>query len=312
MNFNKSSFGIFLIYLLVVAGSLLFLLPFNALGYVSPYGITPTSNPLGTPITMALVSPAAYILGIVLIETAVLLLMIYLKLFDKIIPSIFFLILSYAYALFTFIVINYLWPYADATTAALASLAIGVISTSILYKFPKWYIIDIFGIIMCIEVVVDIGKTLSIVPLIILLIAIAIYDYIAVFKTKHMCTLAETLVNLKLPTALFIVPRKSGYSYEDSEPINVSAPTERAAYMIGMGDIVFPLTLAFSACSFTTFGSVLFGLNIPAIFTIIGILCGLVALMYFVNKGNVQPGLPLLNGGAIIGLLIGLAIVGGV
>ena len=38
--------------------------------------------------------------------------------------------------------------------------------------------------------------------------------------------------------------------------------------------------------------------------TLIGGLVGYVALMYFVAQGKPQPGLPLLNGGAILGYLV--------
>jgi len=49
-------------------------------------------------------------------------------------------------------------------------------------------------------------------------------------------------------------------------------------------------------------------INIPALGTIIGSLAGLVVLLWFVNKGKPQAGLPPLNGGAIIGFLIGCAV----
>jgi len=49
-------------------------------------------------------------------------------------------------------------------------------------------------------------------------------------------------------------------------------------------------------------------INIPALGAMIGSLAGLVVLLWFVNKGKPQAGLPPLNGGAIIGFLIGYAI----
>ncbi len=42
----------------------------------------------------------------------------------------------------------------------------------------------------------------------------------------------------------------------------------------------------------------------------IGSLAGLVVLLWYVNKGKPQAGLPPLNGGAIIGFLIGCAVSG--
>ena len=45
----------------------------------------------------------------------------------------------------------------------------------------------------------------------VLLIGMATYDAISVYKTKHMIDLADTLIDLKLPI-LFVIPKTLNYS----------------------------------------------------------------------------------------------------
>jgi presenilin-like A22 family membrane protease len=52
------------------------------------------------------------------------------------------------------------------------------------------------------------------------------------------------------------------------------------------------------------------GATLPALTAAIGTLAGVVALIYFVSKGRAHAGLPLLNGGAIGGYLVGALALG--
>ena len=54
----------------------------------------------------------------------------------------------------------------------------------------------------------------------------------------------------------------------------------------------------------TASGEVVLMTILGGVGTLIGGLVGYVALMYFVAQGKPQPGLPLLNGGAILGYLV--------
>ncbi len=51
--------------------------------------------------------------------------------------------------------------------------------------------------------------------------------------------------------------------------------------------------------------------NPPAAGAALGTLAGFLALMFFVLRGNPQAGLPLLNGGAVAGFLVGLYVATG-
>lgn len=77
---------------------------------------------------------------------------------------------------------------------------------------------------------------------------------------------------------------------------------------MGLGDVIFPGMLVLSAMQWLD-PSVAFHV---AMSTLVGGLVGYLALMTYVARGKAQAGLPLLNGGAILGYLLGgLLFVGG-
>jgi len=186
-------------------------------------------------------------------------------------------------------------------------LSIGL--TIVLYKFPEWYIIDITGVIIAGGASSMFGISLAIFPTLILLVLLAVYDYIAVYKTKHMVALAEGVMDLRLPI-LFVIPRHLKYSFL-SEKFDKA---EREAFFMGLGDAVIPTLLVVSANYFVNAPAFSFPLigavNIPAIGAIVGTFAGFAVLTGFVIKGKPQAGLPFLNGGVILGYVAGSLIAG--
>jgi len=178
-----------------------------------------------------------------------------------------------------------------------------------LVKFPEWYVVDTIGIVTAIGVTAILGISFGILPAILLLVALAIYDAWAVYRTKHMITLADELTSQRLPI-LLVIPKKAGYSFREQKSLKeqVASGEEREAMFVGLGDLIIPGILSVSAFTFLNQpGRSLLWLlpnEIVAIGTVIGSLIGFFALMRFVLKGNPQAGLPLLNGGALIGFLI--------
>jgi len=199
-------------------------------------------------------------------------------------------------------------------------LAFGVAAglVYLLLKFPEWYVVDMIGIVTAAGVTAILGISFGILPAVLLLVALAIYDAWAVYRTKHMITLADELTSQRLPI-LLVIPKKAGYSFRDQKSLKeqVEAGEEREAMFMGLGDIIIPGILAVSAFTFLTgpdFDAAVIG--IPAnlfitIMTMVGTLAGFFVLMRFVMTGNPQAGLPLLNGGAIIGYLLSFALVFG-
>ena len=169
--------------------------------------------------------------------------------------------------------------------------------------------IDGLGILIGAGVAAIFGASLDILPVCLLLVLLAVYDAISVYKTKHMLTLAEGVIDQKTPI-LFVIPKRKGYSFIKDGIGKLTDGGERSAFIIGMGDMIMPSILVVSANVFVH-GTKYFGLiNLPALGAIIGSITGLAVLLHFVMSGRPQAGLPPLNGGTIIGFLVGLALVG--
>lgn len=174
--------------------------------------------------------------------------------------------------------------------------------TVLLYKYPEWYIIDILGVCIAGGVSALIGISLSVIPVVVLLILLAVYDAISVYKTKHMITMAEGIMDLKLPI-LFIIPKHPGYSFIKE---TFKEGEKREAFFMGLGDAVMPTLLVVSANVFIGNG----GISYPVIGAMLGTLAGHILLSIVVMKGNPQAGLPFLNTGAILGFFAGVLISG--
>jgi presenilin-like A22 family membrane protease len=104
-----------------------------------------------------------------------------------------------------------------------------------------------------------------------------------------------------------------GTDGEDEPPAD---PLDRDAFFIGLGDAVIPTILVASAAFFRPGGAALLdvpviAVTIPALGAMVGTLVGLLVLLWMVMKGRAHAGLPLLNGGAIAGYLLG-ATIGGI
>jgi presenilin-like A22 family membrane protease len=96
---------------------------------------------------------------------------------------------------------------------------------------------------------------------------------------------------------------------DDESDVVEEGPMERDAFFIGLGDAVMPTVMVASAAFFspaTALGvAFLPALNLPALAAMLGTFVGFAVLMWAVMKGRPHAGLPLLNGGAILGYLLG-------
>ncbi|MEM4258261.1 MAG: presenilin family intramembrane aspartyl protease PSH [Candidatus Thermoplasmatota archaeon] len=185
--------------------------------------------------------------------------------------------------------------------AFLLAVLITVSLLIVLYKYPEWYIIDICGVLVGAGAIAILGMSLTVFLVIILLIILALYDAISVYKTKHMIDLADTVMDLKLPV-LLVVPKIWRYSLlQETKSLKekLKENQERDAFFMGLGDVVMPGILVVSV-----YHSVEYALPV-ALSVIAGTLVGFAVLMIFVIKGKPQAGLPCLCGGAIFGYIVG-------
>ena len=188
----------------------------------------------------------------------------------------------------------------------------------LLYVHSEWYVVNTVGILVGSGVIVMLGVSFVPTLIMVFMIAAAIYDAWAVYKSKHMLDLADTMMNLNLPI-LLVAPQDSDYSMrterttvhdvddEEDEDVEPEVPRERVvaksndAMLMGLGDVIFPGMLVLSTLQYVSGDNGL----IMAMTTLVGSLIGYSVLMYYVGKGKAQAGLPLLNGGAILGYIVG-------
>ena len=203
---------------------------------------------------------------------------------------------------------------ADYSTTAIVALALSIALLVILIWQPEWYVINTVGILVGAGTITMIG--VSFVPwLIILFMTLAaVYDAWAVYKSKHMLELADTMVNLELPVMLVAPQRPTRGRLKVRAPDEGGPPPKRGfdeTMLMGLGDVIFPGLLCISAMTWLPEVDGPMGWSGPvwvAIGTMIGSLVGYCVLMTYVARGRPQAGLPLLNGGAILGYFISAAI----
>ena len=235
------------------------------------------------------------------------------------------------------------WYVLGTFLPGLLALGLSAGVSAALWFYPEWYVIDAAGVLMGAGAAGLFGISFGLLPAIVLLAVLAIYDAISVYGTEHMLELAEGVMDLRVPVVL-VIPLTLGYSLlendvtdeaalenddenqgseteaaseeSESEPdseddIEESPPdvTDRDAFFIGLGDAVMPTVLVASAAHFLDAGSLgiaaIPALNLPALTAMLGTFLGLFVLLRMVFAGRAHAGLPLLNGGAIGGYLIG-------
>jgi len=192
------------------------------------------------------------------------------------------------------LVVTEMWSLFLSVTAA----AILVVT---LVKYPEWYVIDICGIMIGVGAIGILGISLSIFLVIVLLIGLAAYDAMSVYKTKHMIDLADTVLYLKLPVIL-VIPKIRKYSLiKETKSLKekLKKDEERDAFFMGLGDVIMPGVLVASTFHNITTNGLLIALSV-----MLGTLLGFVVLMTSVIKGKPQAGLPYLCSGAILGYLV--------
>lgn len=230
------------------------------------------------------------------------------------------------------------WYVLGTVLPGVVAIPLSALVAAALWVYPEWYVIDAAGVLMGAGAAGLFGISFGLLPAIVLLVILAVYDAISVYGTEHMLDLAEGVMDLRVPVVL-VIPLTLGYSLLDDEPAEEAAledestteesdttgaqeeidenppdVTDRDAFFIGLGDAVMPTVLVASAAHFSPAPSLgietISALNLPALTAMIGTFVGLVILLRMVFVGRAHAGLPLLNGGAIGGYLVGAVAAG--
>ena len=285
--------GVGLAPILFMCGLFVFVdcLAFLVAGPFEDVGAVAFENP-GDPLNLL------FFVVVLLVFTAIVLLIIRLKKKEALriifLGAATLLIFYVLYPVLLIFVIN------DALTLGLSMLGAALLLILLLKK-PEWYVIDAVAVLIGVGAVAMIGISLDIWIVIVLLVVMAVYDALSVYRTKHMIDLADSVMDLNLPV-MFVIPKKRGYSLlvkRKGLKEKLKDGEEREAYFLGLGDVVFPGILAVAA-----FHSLVVNGLIMAVSVLAGTLVGFFALMSYVVKGKPQAGLPLLCSGAVLGYVV--------
>jgi presenilin-like A22 family membrane protease len=248
------------------------------------------------------------------------------------------------------------WYVFSAVVSGVLSVALAGGVAVALFAYPEWYVIDTAGVLMGAGAAALFGISFGVLPAVVLLVVLAVYDAISVYGTEHMLDLAEGVMDLRIPVVL-VVPTTLSYSLldtdfagandvhgadeqekatadggdavadsegateavsetesADADGDEIEEESVRDAFFIGLGDAVMPTVMVASAAFFSPAASLglsaLPSLNVPALSAMVGTFLGFFVLMWAVMKGRAHAGLPLLNGGAVSGYLLGSLFAG--
>jgi presenilin-like A22 family membrane protease len=186
------------IFLFVQLGALALVQPFESAGYQAVDDPSDPTNSL------------MYV-GAILVATAVMLLAFRYEV-DQLIRGL--IVFSAAWlSLYVFqVLVPPVLTYAGFNVVAVL-LALGLGTALLVY--PEWYVIDAAGAVMGAAAAGLFGISFGVLPALVLLTVLAVYDAISVYGTEHMLTLASGVMDLRVPVVL-VIPMTLSYSYLDA------------------------------------------------------------------------------------------------
>lgn len=172
------------------------------------------------------------------------------------------------------------------------------------FYYPNVFIININEILMYSGLAIFLAPLLDITTMLIILVLVSVYDMYAVWKSKHMITMARfTAQNNVFPG--LNVSTKSSQLKETSK----KSAGKKSMAIIGGGDVVFPLLFA-GTLLIELIGrgySKAIAFQISSVISIFAV-ASLVVLFYFSKKDKFYPAMPFISAGVIIGYLAVLLI----
>lgn len=152
-------------------------------------------------------------------------------------------------------------------------------------------------------VAAQLGTLLPIIAILFILLVLSIYDFIAVFKTKHMVSMFKDMLKKGVPMAI-VVPEQAGGFAANVQKVSHQKlrETDKKVLMLGTGDLAFPALFAVAAYAAS-------GIMVAAAI-IIGSMIGLVFNHYLltIKKYRVIPALPFIALFSVIGYFIAILI----
>lgn len=210
----------------------------------------------------------------------------------RVIHGGFVLRLFFIFALFSGLLITSSLVLPDAAALILSA---GLVTAYLLW--PYVWLHDLVLTLTLPGIAAFIGLSLNPWFAVLLLILMSFYDYIAVYKTKHMVKMARAMIAGRAIFAMIFPEKLKNFTSRIDE-----AHPGQGFMMLGTGDFVFPLIMATSAVYIGQFASWL-----VLSFSFIGLL--LMHLLFIGQKiRRPMPALPPLAAFAILGFLVSFLI----
>ena len=161
--------------------------------------------------------------------------------------------------------------------------------------WPHVWLHDLILVLTLSGIAAMLGASLNPWTVVLILVLVSIYDYIAVYKTKHMVKMAKAMISGRAIFAMIFPEHWRGFKSH----LNEAHPGE-GFMMLGTGDFVFPLIMAASAYATSPISAwVVFA------FTLLGLL--LMHLIFVSQKiRRPMPALPPLAAFAILGFIVSI------
>lgn len=236
-------------------------------------------------IEVALFSPWEFLFWFFLITLIFFLAIRFLKFKRE--KSVFFRIVFFLSIFFGGILLINVWLPLDFSVFLMAILIFWWL------KKPSVFIQNLCLILAMAGVGVALGLKLKPEFVVIILVFLSIYDFIAVYKTKHMVKMAKAMIEMGAIPALVIPQNLSGFK-------NHLAKVKPGGefLILGGGDVVFPLIFATSLIPYGIFHALF-----VAFFSLIGVLMNFFIFLKQKERKPI-PALPLISLFSIIGYFL--------
>ncbi len=194
------------------------------------------------------------------------------------------------------------------------------------YKFFGWYLIELMALVLALALAIGrqlypivwlqnlalmlalggvapmLAMFFTTTTIILVLVLASVYDYIAVFKTKHMVSMFQELMAKDAPLALVIPEKGDVFGRVDHRIVHRKGDGERRYMLLGTGDLAFPTIFLVSV--FAEYGMV------SSLFVMAGSLIGLHFDQWWVEKNEKpMPALPAIAAASIAMFLFSLLVI---
>lgn len=182
--------------------------------------------------------------------------------------------------------------FADLFGPAVAVLATAA-AVFLYYGARSVLVFDLLLVAGCAGVAANLGAAMRPVGVAVILAILAGYDIAAVYVTKHMVTMAESMLRRRVFFAMILPERAAGFLL----PVTEAAPGSGFVFL-GTGDVILPALLVASVCGASLAAAAIVGL---------GALAGaaVLHLLFLTQKvRKPMPALPPIAAGALLGLVV--------